>query len=57
LVLVIFILEIVGGILAFVFYPDAKDLALQSMELYDDNTDEGRSIQVAWDELQRGVRF
>ena len=57
MVLVLFILEIVGGVLAFVFYPDARQLALESMEFYGTDGEEGQSITAAWDELQNAVSW
>nr|XP_002121375.1 tetraspanin-9 [Ciona intestinalis] len=46
IVLVIFIAEIVGAILIYVYYPKAKDLALQSMQNYNTTTKQ------PWDILQ-----
>jgi len=48
-------MEVVGGILAFVYYPKAKEVALKSMAKYNENSEEGRTIKAAWDELQKSV--
>uniref|UniRef100_H2ZH34 Tetraspanin n=1 Tax=Ciona savignyi TaxID=51511 RepID=H2ZH34_CIOSA len=45
---VIFLAELVGSVLAFVYYPLARDAAHSSMELYNaDNT-----IELGWDTIQ-----
>ncbi|CAK8672194.1 tetraspanin-18-like [Clavelina lepadiformis] len=52
-VLIIFLAEIVGGILAFVNYPVAKDVALETMTVYGNLTSKtGNSITAAWNALQ-----
>lgn len=51
MVLLLFIIEIVGGILAFVFYPDAKQLALDTMRQYGGDSAADQSITASWDAL------
>ncbi|CAK8672192.1 unnamed protein product [Clavelina lepadiformis] len=52
MILLIFILEIVGGVLAFVFYPDAKQTAIDSMKFYGEDSEQGKSVTAAWDAIQ-----
>ncbi|CAK8672193.1 tetraspanin-18B-like [Clavelina lepadiformis] len=54
-ILIIFILEIVGGVLAFVFYPDAKQTAIDSMNLYGVDSEQGKSVTAAWDAIQENL--
>lgn len=54
-VLLIFIIEVVGGVLAFVFYPDAEQVAIDSMSKYNEDSPQGNSIKTGWDALQEGV--
>ncbi|XP_078492815.1 tetraspanin-18B [Ciona intestinalis] len=56
MVLIIFILEIIGGVLAFVYYPKAKQAAIDSMKLYDDATPEGNTVKAAWDAFQTAFK-
>nr|CAB3267303.1 tetraspanin-18 [Phallusia mammillata] len=53
LILVIFVLEIVGGVLAFVYYPNAKTAALDSMKIYNENTEAGKTAKAAWDNFEK----
>lgn len=52
LILILFIIEIVGGVLAFVFYPRAKEAALSSMNRYNGGTEEDQIITAGWQLLQ-----
>jgi len=49
------LIEVVAGILVFVFYPRAKDAALQSMRLYGEDSEEGEAITAAWTAVQDAV--
>jgi len=49
-------LEIVGGILAFVYYPKAKQVALKSMAEYGKSSSLGKTVTAAWNGLQNTVR-
>jgi len=48
-------MEVVGGILAFVYYPRAKEMALKSMDQYNEDSEVGKTIKAAWDQLQESV--
>ena len=50
-------MEIVGGILAFVFYPRAREEALNSMRSYNDPSPAGETIRAGWMALQETVGF
>lgn len=49
-------MEIVGGILAFVYYPKAKTAALKSMHYYGKNSTKAVAITAGWDAIQSTVR-
>lgn len=51
IVLVIFIVEIVGAILAFVYYPQVEEVIIDSMADYKPNNDTD-PLTLAWDALQ-----
>ena len=55
MVLILFIVEIVGGVLAFVYYPDAKKAAEDTIPLYDNGTPAGDSVKVSWDAVHEAV--
>ena len=48
LLLMVFLVELVGSVLAFVYYPVAREEAQQSIRLYNDNV----VIREAWRDLQ-----
>jgi len=50
-VLLIFIIEIVGAILAFVYYPQVEEAIINSMSDYNPSN-ETDPITAAWDTLQ-----
>ena len=52
--LVIFIIEIVGAILAFVYYPQVENFVISSMDDYDPR-DPNDTVTAAWDAVQRAV--
>nr|CAB3267304.1 tetraspanin-18-like [Phallusia mammillata] len=52
IVLIIFIVEIVGGILVFVFYPKVTEQIVQSINQFDDTANPKNDITVAWDTTQ-----
>ena len=59
IVLIIFIVEIVGGVLAFVYLPQARMLVSSTVVLYDPfNDTDARAVLItqAWDAIQPVVR-
>ena len=55
MMLVLVIMELVGGILVYAYYPAAKEAALKSMALYDNGTPIGKSVKAAWDSIHKTV--
>ena len=45
---VIFLIQLVGSVLAFVYYPVAREAAQRSIRLYFENT----AVQAGWDDIQ-----
>ena len=55
LVLVIFIVQIVGGILAFVYYPSVEEGIVASISQYGGSSEEAQAITAAWNTVQEAV--
>jgi len=53
IILVVTIVEIVGVVLAYVYYPKLKEVTLNTMNLYDkNNSTESNTVTAAWDAIQ-----
>lgn len=52
-VLIIFIVEIVGAILVFVYFPEVETYALKSISAYNSST----IVRQGWDTFQANVRL